>query len=143
MEPQFVNQQTETVSCGCGNPTHSKHRERIRRCGIVPINKPLAQIPMQYYASLLIVGFSMNSVKDRWMERREQDSRDSKKLVALLKFKPRICHALTLLRIHSPDCERCAASLTCGIELRKRLEELNRQMQTSSHENHRRLRRVG
>jgi len=32
---------------------------------------------------------------------------------------------LSLLRIHNPDCKHCAAHLTCGYELRKRLEELN------------------
>jgi hypothetical protein len=40
-------------------------------------------------------------------------------------FRPRICHVLSLLRIHNPDCKHCAAHLTCGNELRKRLEELN------------------
>ena len=87
----------------------------------------------------------MNGVKDRWKELREKDSKDSKKRVALLNFKPRICQVLSFLRLHNPDCERCTTSLTCGIDLRKRLEELNGQMQTSSHENHdyQRFRRVG
>ena len=39
--------------------------------------------------------------------------------------RPRICYVLSLLRIHSPDCKHCMAHLTCGNELRKRLEELN------------------
>lgn len=32
---------------------------------------------------------------------------------------------LSFLRIHNPDCEHCTAQLTCGNDLRKRLEELN------------------
>jgi RNase P subunit RPR2 len=44
-------------------------------------------------------------------------------------LRPRICHLLSLLRIHNPDCKHCAAHLTCGTELRKRLEELNEPMQ--------------
>jgi hypothetical protein len=32
---------------------------------------------------------------------------------------------LSALRIHSPDCKHCAVYLTCGNDLRKRLEELN------------------
>jgi len=37
----------------------------------------------------------------------------------------RICYLLALLRIHSPDCEHCKAREKYGIEMRKRLEELN------------------
>jgi len=40
-------------------------------------------------------------------------------------LRPRICYLLSLLRIHSPDCKHCMAQLTCGNELRRRLEELN------------------
>ena len=40
-------------------------------------------------------------------------------------LRPRICYVLSLLRIHSPDCEHCMAHLTCGDELRERLAELN------------------
>jgi hypothetical protein len=36
----------------------------------------------------------------------------------------RICYLLSLLRIHSPDCEHCNARETSGDEIRKRLEEL-------------------
>ncbi len=36
----------------------------------------------------------------------------------------RICYVLSLLRIHSPDCEQCNARQTSGDEIRKRLEEL-------------------
>jgi len=46
-------------------------------------------------------------------------------------LRPRICYILSLLRIHSPDCAHCMARLTPGIELRKRLEELNGWMQPS------------
>jgi hypothetical protein len=35
------------------------------------------------------------------------------------------CRLLSLLRIHSPDCELCNGRGTCGEEIRKRLEELN------------------
>jgi hypothetical protein len=46
--------------------------------------------------------------------------------VRAVKLRPRIvCQLLSLLRIHSPDCEYCAARLTCGNELRERLEELD------------------
>jgi hypothetical protein len=37
----------------------------------------------------------------------------------------RICYLLSLLRIHRPNCKHCAACLTCGTELRERLQELN------------------
>jgi hypothetical protein len=40
-----------------------------------------------------------------------------------------ICYLLTLLRIHSPDCEHCNAHETCWGEIRERLEELNRPTQ--------------
>jgi hypothetical protein len=89
----------------------------------------------------------MNSVKNRWMELREQDSkeRDPKKLLALQNLKPRICYVLSLLRIHSPECKHCIARLTCGNELRKRLEELNGRTQPCSDKNgdHRELRQAG
>jgi len=35
------------------------------------------------------------------------------------------CYLLSLLRIHSPDCEHCNAHETRGDEMRQRLEELN------------------
>jgi len=35
------------------------------------------------------------------------------------------CYVLRLLRIHRPDCENCQAREKCGVEMRKRLEELN------------------
>jgi len=35
------------------------------------------------------------------------------------------CSLLALLRIHSPDCEHCKAREEYGVEMRKRLEELN------------------
>jgi len=73
-------------------------------------------------------------------------SRDSKKLPVLIQnFRPRICYVLSLLRIHSPDCEHCMARQTCGDELRKRLEELDGRKQPSSHENgnHRDFPRAG
>ena len=47
-------------------------------------------------------------------------------------LRPRICYVLSLLRIHNPDCKHCAARLSCGNELRKRLEELNEPMQAIS-----------
>jgi hypothetical protein len=36
-----------------------------------------------------------------------------------------ICYLLSVLRIRSPDGQHCRAHLTCGVELRERLEELN------------------
>ncbi len=42
------------------------------------------------------------------------------------------CYLLSLLRIHSPDCERCNAHETRGDEMRKRLEELNWRTQPHS-----------
>jgi collagenase-like PrtC family protease len=35
------------------------------------------------------------------------------------------CYLLSLLRIHSPNCEVCSARERYGVEMRKRLEELN------------------
>ena len=35
------------------------------------------------------------------------------------------CYLLSLLRIHRPDCELCNAREEYGVEMRKRLEELN------------------
>ena len=50
-----------------------------------------------------------------------------KSRVSAMNLSPRICHLLSFLKIHKPDCEHCAARLTCGAELRKRLQELNAQ----------------
>jgi len=47
-------------------------------------------------------------------------------------LRPRICYLLSLLRIHSPDCEHCNAHETCGDEMRNRLEELNWRTATRS-----------
>ena len=49
-------------------------------------------------------------------------------------MRTRICYVLSLLGIHRPDCEHCMARLTCGNEMRKRLEELNGRTQTFSRE---------
>jgi len=49
--------------------------------------------------------------------------------VCVVNLRPRICYLLSLLRIHSPDCKHCMAQLTCGNELRRRLEELNGEAQ--------------
>jgi hypothetical protein len=35
------------------------------------------------------------------------------------------CYLLSLLRIHSPNCEVCNAREKYGVDMRKRLEELN------------------
>ena len=45
--------------------------------------------------------------------------------VCVVNLRPRICYLRSLLRIHRPDCKHCMAQLTCGDELRRRLEELN------------------
>jgi hypothetical protein len=39
------------------------------------------------------------------------------------------CYLLSLLRIHPLSCEHCKASEKCGLEMRERLEELNRRTQ--------------
>jgi len=78
--------------------------------------------------------------------RQASKERDSKKLLALIRdFRPRICYVLSLLRIHSPDCEHCMVRQICGDELRKRLEELDGRKSPSSqgNGNHRDFRRAG
>jgi hypothetical protein len=42
------------------------------------------------------------------------------------------CYLLSLLRMHSPDCEHCNAQQAYGVEMRKRLEELNWRTQPHS-----------
>jgi hypothetical protein len=42
------------------------------------------------------------------------------------------CYLLSLLRIHHPDCEHCKAREEHGVEMRKRLEELNWRTQPRS-----------
>jgi hypothetical protein len=44
------------------------------------------------------------------------------------------CYLLSLLRIHHPDCEHCVARKKYGIEMRKRLKELNWRTQPCSPE---------
>jgi hypothetical protein len=50
-------------------------------------------------------------------------------------LRPRICYLLSLVRLHSPDCERCNAQEARGDEMRRRLEELNWQTQPRSFNN--------
>ncbi len=45
------------------------------------------------------------------------------------------CYLLSLLKLHSPDCECSNARETSGVEMRKRLEELNWRTQPSSPNN--------
>jgi hypothetical protein len=45
--------------------------------------------------------------------------------VSAVNLRSRICYLLSILRIHQPDCEHCAARLACGVAIRKRLAELN------------------
>ena len=40
-------------------------------------------------------------------------------------MRSRICHLLSILKIHRPDCEHCTAQLTSGLVIRKRLAELD------------------
>ena len=48
-------------------------------------------------------------------------------------FRRRICYLLTLLRIHSPECQYCNnAHEMQGEEMRKRLEELSWRIQPRS-----------
>jgi hypothetical protein len=42
------------------------------------------------------------------------------------------CYLLSLLRIHQPDCKHCVARKRYGMEMRKRLEELNWRVQPCS-----------
>ena len=42
------------------------------------------------------------------------------------------CYLLSLVRLHSPECERCNAHETHGDEMRKRLEELSWRTQPRS-----------
>jgi len=42
------------------------------------------------------------------------------------------CSLLSVLRIHHPDCELCIAREKYGVEMRKRLEELNWRTQPHS-----------
>jgi hypothetical protein len=44
----------------------------------------------------------------------------------------RICYLLSLLRIHSPNCEHCNVRETHGEEIRQRLEELRWRIQPRS-----------
>ena len=45
------------------------------------------------------------------------------------------CYLLSLLRIHSPNCEVCNAREKYGVEMRERLEELNWRSLPDSHAN--------
>jgi hypothetical protein len=47
-------------------------------------------------------------------------------------FRRRICYVLSLLKIHSPECEYCNTQETQGEEMRKRLEELSWRIQPRS-----------
>jgi hypothetical protein len=42
------------------------------------------------------------------------------------------CRLLSLLRIHQPDCQHCNAREKYGVDMRKRLEELNWRTQAHS-----------
>ena len=35
------------------------------------------------------------------------------------------CRLLSFLKLHQPDCDLCKARETCGLDMRRRLEELN------------------
>lgn len=52
-----------------------------------------------------------------------------------MNLRRRICHLLSLLRIHNPDCERCNDREICWGEMRERLEELNWRTQPHSLKN--------
>jgi collagenase-like PrtC family protease len=45
------------------------------------------------------------------------------------------CYLLSLLRIHSPNCEVCSARERYGVEMRRRLEEMNWRTQPHSPNN--------
>ncbi len=40
-------------------------------------------------------------------------------------MRSRVCHLLSILKIHRLDCDHCAAQRACGIAIRERLAELN------------------
>jgi hypothetical protein len=42
------------------------------------------------------------------------------------------CRLLSILRLHSPDCQHCNAREEHGVEMRRRLEELNWRTQAHS-----------
>ena len=42
------------------------------------------------------------------------------------------CYLLSFLKLHQPDCDYCRARETCGLDMRKRLEELNGRMRPNS-----------
>jgi hypothetical protein len=52
------------------------------------------------------------------------------------------CYLESLLRIHRPDCEHCNPHETWGLEVRKRLEDLNSRTQSYSPNNHEEVVRV-
>ena len=52
-----------------------------------------------------------------------------------MNLRRRICHLLSLLRIHIPDCEHRNAHETRGREMRERLEELGWRTQPRSLKN--------
>jgi hypothetical protein len=88
------------------------------------------------------VRFQMSGEK----KQRGMGQADSMRWFAFIQnLRPRICCVLALFRIHSSDCKQCSARLTCGEDLRKRLEELNGLKQPCAHENadHGALRRSG
>lgn len=35
------------------------------------------------------------------------------------------CFLLSFLKLHQPDCDYCRARKTCGLDMKRRLEELN------------------
>jgi hypothetical protein len=96
-------------------------------CGIVQNGNPLHATRCGIRIFSLTRSCSRNGGR-QCVELREQVSKERgpKKLLPLIQnLRPRVCYVLSLLRIHSPDCEHCMARLTCGDELRKRLEQLS------------------
>ena len=52
------------------------------------------------------------------------------------------CYLLSLLKLHSPDCELCNEGEKYGEAMRRRLEELNWRTQPRSHGDHREVVKV-
>ena len=50
-------------------------------------------------------------------------------------LRDRICYLLSMLRIHSPDCEHCNVHEMRWVEMRNRLEELSWRRDPSSFKN--------
>jgi hypothetical protein len=65
----------------------------------------------------------------------EMSTREAKGLYPARSVVSLRCRLLSLLRVHQPDCQHCNAREKYGVEMRRRLEELNWRTQPHSHNN--------